>query len=347
MDIAPDDLAALLALLPRPMAWKDFLAEVLPAFQTPLVSANYAARVKTLVGQIESIDLADAGAPPRYLATTADLSVKLVGRLIEARSGTGESPYTLRGRLAILQRLCRLAVRRRVLALDPFDLRPMKSVVRVGRPRVKRTLNREEIGRLFEVLRGDVASRRGWALFAARRLLAMVATALGTGIRRNELLTLQVDDLDLDRRILRLVPRAAAGKGLKTEASGQPVGMPEALVPIIREWLEHRLDAPEGFPIDRACPWLFPKLDRSGPWLNGRTPTNPLGRLKAAGARAGLDNLTWHCLRRSMATLMEHFGAGRSSIQRQLRHTDVETTSNHYLASDEANIAAAVKDIRF
>ena len=42
---------------------------------------------------------------------------------------------------------------------------------------------------------------------------------------------------------------------------------------------------------------------------------------------------------------MERHGAGRSQIQRQLRHTDAETTESFYIKQVEEGIAEAVRDI--
>ena len=336
----------MLDFIPRPIAWDRFKAEILPAFSANVVSVNHRKKVLRVVGEIEAIDLSGPGEPPRRIGSTADLSLDLVARYIAARPA-GESPYTLRDRLMVVQHLCNLAVQFRWLAVSPFAVRPIRRLVRVGEPRDKRALSRDELRRLFDVLKGDVERKRGWALWRARRLYAAAAIVAYTGIRRNELLLLHVSDVDLDARVIQLVPRAPKGMGLKTPGSAKPVGMPSALVPIVRDWLAHRLDAPRGVDIDIFCPWMVPNCRRSGPWLSGRRELTPLGRLQAAGSRAGVPDVTWQALRRSLATLMEFTGAGEAMIQRQLRHSDPSVTRKHYRRADERNIADVMRDVSF
>jgi integrase len=339
-------LAELLKLLPQPMPWGNFKELVLPAFTAPLVCASYAARVRQVIGQVEALNLAGDGEPERHIASTADLTPLLVSRFVAALP-PGWSPFTVRDRLMCLSRLCELAVEARCLMVNPFHFRPIRRIVRVGKPRDQRALSRDEVRRMFEVLRGDVERSKGWRQWKARRLLAAFALVALTGIRRNELLLMHVADVDMEARVIRLVGRAPFGKGLKTEGSAKPVGMPLALVPIVGDWLEHRLEAPAGYPIDAACPWMIPNCRRTGPWTGGRQDLTPLGRLQAVGRRAGVPDVTWRALRRSLATRMEHCGAGGSMIQRQLRHSDPETTRRHYIKADEAAIAEAMRDVDF
>ena len=151
----------------------------------------------------------------------------------------------------------------------------------------------------------------GWAGWKARRLLVAFSVAIYTGLRMRELFTLQISDIDLDAYIIRLTPRGAHGKGLKSDGSAKPVGMPTALVPILESWLSHRLDHPAGMTIDLKCPWLIPTCSRKGPWTTGRSKARPLGRLKAIARRAGIpDSVNWQMCRRSLATAMEGSGAG-------------------------------------
>jgi integrase len=339
-------LSDLLALLPHPIPWEQFKAEILPSWTPPLVSPQRSQDVKRVIREIETINLAADGAEPRCIDSTADLSATLLARYVASRPA-GESPYTLRCRLTTLQTICNRALARRYLAISPFAETRIRQIVRVGKPRRKRALSLEETRRLLLILHQDVERRVGWQKWKSRRLLVAVVVALHAGLRRTELLTLRVADLDLSARVIRLVPRGLRGQGLKTEASAKPVGMPLALIPLIQEWLDHRLDAPAGWPIDPACPWLIPTCSRRGPWLHGKAKGRPLGRLKAVGRRAGAPDVTWQMLRRTCATMMEAAGAGRSQIQRQLRHTTPETTEVYYIQADETNIAAAVRDLTF
>jgi integrase len=342
-------LGASLALIadaaPKPVPWDRFLLEVLPDFSPPFVSPGRAGDVRRVIRELGVINLAAEGQAPRFIETTYDLNTILIGRYIASRPR--ESPFTLRCRLMTIKTVINRALARGYLVLSPFADHPIRRLVRTGKPQNKRALTPDEVRRLFEVLRADVQRKKGWAGWKARRLLAAVAVAIGTGIRRNELLTLHVEDVDLEARVIRLEPRGPRGMGLKSEGSSKPVGMPVALVPIVREWLEWRLAGPAGFPIDADCRFLIPTCSRLGPWLHGTTSKRPNGRLKAAGRRAGIPDICWQLLRRTLATLMERSGAGRSQIQRQLRHSDAEVTEAHYIKQDEDGIAEAVQDVWF
>jgi len=340
-------LAELVKLLPRPMAWPEFKALILPAFTRPLVCGQYEGKVRRVLEQVEALDLAGDGGPGRRIATTADLSPALVLKFVESMPASW-SPLTARDRLAVLRRLCRLAVDYRVLAVDPFAIRPIRKIIRVGRPRDRRALSRDELLRMHAVLSADVERTKGWRRWRARRLMVAFSLVALAGLRRNEMLLLHAEDVDLEARVIRLTPRAALGKGLKTEESAKPVGMPLALVEVLRPWLErHRLEAPAGYPIDPGCPWMVPNCRRAGPWTGGRQDLTPLGRLQEAGRRAGVPDVTWRALRRSLATLMEFRGAGEAAIQRQLRHVEPETSREHYRLADERNIAEVMRDVSF
>ena len=71
-------------------------------------------------------------------------------------------------------------------------------------------------------MRSDCREKEGWAQWPARRLYGLTATAAYTGLRAKEAQLLHVEDLDLDRGLINLVPRTPTGL-LKTDASAQPV----------------------------------------------------------------------------------------------------------------------------
>src|SRR5208337_3391992 len=114
------------------------------------------------------------------------------------------------------------------------------------------------------------------------------------------------DEIRLEARFIALTDRGRdGGYRLKTPGSEQPVPIPEALVPILTDWLSHRLDAPVDFPIPLDFPWLFPTLNRRSNWTSGPPGTKPVQRLQAVGKRAGVEGLTLLALRHSWATHAE------------------------------------------
>ena len=134
---------------------------------------------------------------------------------------------------------------------------------------------------------------------------------------------------------------------MKTEMSSQPVPMPTALVPILEEWMGHRLDIPEPPAVSVPdCPFLFPNVTRTNAWTGGPWGFRPIDQLKAAGERAGVQDFTFLSLRHSYATHAESWGLSAPMIQRVLRHTTVRT-QQHYRHADVANMRAAVDGIDF
>jgi len=271
--------------------------------------------------------------------TTADLTPNLVARFIEARP-PGQSPRTLHTVLRCLRAACNQAVVNGVLRVSPFTSRRVSAWVgRLGPPTQKKHYSREEIRRVLTLLAADVESTAGWAQWRSRRLQALVAGIAYTGLRKSEALFLHAADIHLEARFVALTDRGrAGGKRLKTEGSEQPVPIPDALLPILADWLSHRLDAPADFPIPLDCPWLFPTLNRRSNWTGGPRGAKPLDRLHQVAARAGVEGMTFLSLRHSWATHAEYQGYGPALIQRILRHTTEQTAAKWYRHADLPNL---------
>lgn len=326
----------ILSVQPSPIAWARFKAEFLALYTEGLAARSTRAKLEQVLRLVDALGV----------RTTADLTPELVARFLASRPPS-QSPHTARGLLMQLRTICSYAESRRHLTISPFRLRKVSQWVRVGAPLHRRAATLDEIHRLLELLRKDAEARQAWAGWRARRLYAVVTLVAYTGLRKGEALNLHVEDLDLAAGVVHLVERA--GRKLKTAASARPVPLPPAAVPALKEWLDHRLDAPRGYPMPpaSAIPWLFPTCDRKAPWIHGSPTSKAVARLKAAGARIGSPDITFQMLRRSLATHLEHFGAGPAMIQRILRHTSSQVTEAHYRRADLANMADAVKDVRF
>lgn len=303
------------------------------------------------------------------LATTADLTTSAVARFVASRPA-GEHPNTTYGLLSYLRAACAIAEGEGWVRVSPFRTR--RRWTRRVAPTPPAHHSREDLARVLDLARADVAEKSGWARWRARRTLCLLATVAFTGIRRNEALYLRVEVLDLGRRILLI--NARVGNRLKTEAAAAPVPIPDALAPTLAGWLEHRGDPPaapdgglpswlhvagvkppgvirSGGPADGDTPqdvaWLFPNCYGTGPWTGGSPGFKPLDRLKALGRRAGLKApLTFQSLRHSWATHAETWGLNDAQIQRVLRHTNLRTQW-HYRHADLANLRSAVGSIDF
>jgi integrase len=123
--------------------------------------------------------------------------------------------------------------------------------------------------------------------------------------------------------------------GLKTAGSEAPIGLPDALLAVLRDWKQHQ-----------RCRWVFPNAD-GNPWTSGGPGYKHLDHLKALATRAGVKHATWKMFRHSLNTHgKQWFGLSKEQMQVQLRHED-EETQHHYDHADLANLRAAVKDIDF
>jgi integrase/recombinase XerC len=142
--------------------------------------------------------------------------------------------------------------------------------------------------------------------------LALVACALGGGMRREELATVEAEALSDDGRHLRFV-----GKGRKEVV--QP--LPEWAAADVRAWLEVR----RRFPL--TCKTMFVKVDPRCRRLVDRplTPWEVWKLVRDLQQGAGLPSFSPHDLRRTFASaLIEQEGLDKAKTL--MRHENVATT---------------------
>jgi integron integrase len=206
----------------------------------------------------------------------------------------------------------------------------------IGRPtptrRIPSVLTAAEVQRVLDLMDGE---------------LGLVARLLyGTGMRRNEALSLRVKDLDFDRRVI--VVRN--GKGGKDRV----VMLPRSLEQLLRDQLarSHRLWAADraaqrtGVYLPHALESKYPRANQSWAWhwvfpspnlaVDPRTGVERrhhmfeqrLQRaLKNAVRLAGIQKpVSVHTLRHSFATHLLQGGTDIRTVQELLGHSDVSTT---------------------
>ena len=196
--------------------------------------------------------------------------------------------------------------------LVPAGIDPCRSVARYPARRRERFLTDAEFDRLGRAL--AEAEARGGASPAA---VAAIRLLMLTGCRKNEILTLRREDVDLDAGALRLTD---AKTGPRT--APLPAAAAEVLAGL-----------PRG-PGDN--PWVFP----------GRKPGARLrdvdGAWRTVRARAGLDDVRLHDLRHSYASRALALGESLPVIGRLLGHSRIETTARYaHLARESVREAAA------
>jgi integrase len=141
-----------------------------------------------------------------------------------------------------------------------------------------------------------------------------------TGLRAGELLGLQVDDLDFERRLILI--RRSVNRGqtqsVKSKASKKPLPMPEALAHILEGYLKTRQQNSEG--------WLF---------LNNRNRPYSADKIVMLKLWPILDQLKiprcgLHAFRHFHSTMLLELGAAPQVAQAQMRHSDPRITLEVY-----------------
>jgi len=208
------------------------------------------------------------------------------------------SPRSQARALSAIRSLHALLVRERLAPADPTD---EIDAPRPGR-RLPSLLSREEV----EALLAQPDPRRA----PGRRDRAMLELLYATGLRVSELVSLELNDVNLETRVL-----IARGKGSKERLV--PVGAPAAEA--VKAYLfgardvllrgrrsKHLFVTPRGGPMTRQG---FAKIvDRCA---------------RAAGIRRRISP---HKLRHSFATHLLEGGADLRAVQAMLGHADVSTT---------------------
>ena len=151
---------------------------------------------------------------------------------------------------------------------------------------------------------------------------ALVILLLSTGIRRTEVVTITLDDLDLEQRQVLI-----RGKGGKQRV----VPLTEQAVEAIEEYLKCR--------VKTKSRHLFVSTT-GGHAIQGRIVNRILNRILR---RAGMEGqgITPHKLRHTFATHLIRSGADIRTVQELLGHADIQTTAR-YLHSDTRTKQLAV-----
>ena len=210
--------------------------------------------------------------------------------------------------LAVLSAMFRLA---EAWDLAPPGRNPCRGVRRYKEKPRERFLSRDEYRRFGRVLaEAEKDGSENPVAVAAIRLLLL------TGCRKNEILSLQWDDVDRVTGELRL-------KDTKSGARRVP------LTPAVEAVLS-------GIPRSDDSSWVIP----------GRRPDRRLGAIHQVWmrlrARAGLDDVRLHDLRHAYASRALALGAGLPMIGRLLGHATVSATARYaHLSRDSEKASAA------
>lgn len=225
-------------------------------------------------------------------------------------------PRTIKSHFSAIRSLCSWLMDSGAIAANPAsDVR----IPKLDRPE-RHTLTEPEVRAIIAACRRLHPERR--RLMAAAMLNVLCCTA----IRRSELLSLRVTDVDLAQRVLTV----RHGKGDKRRR----VLMPAECVQTLSEWIAER---------DRMKPrhnhlWAITISRRAG----NHTLRQILDALKQIADLPATSRVQPHVLRRAGATHMHRSGMDLRSIQSILGHSDLATTTI-YLFTEEDRLRETVE----
>jgi len=168
-------------------------------------------------------------------------------------------------------------------------------------------------------------------------LRAVIAVAIGTGLRRGELLALHWSDVTLDarrltvHRSLETVNGVTRTKPPKTARSARTIALPSFVADILREE-HHGRELREARGIKpNGGDWVFARADGS-PWEPGAFSLAFARFVKSAK----LPHVRFHDLRHSFGTLALASGVDLQTVSRALGHESTAITSRIYLHAIES-----------
>lgn len=158
--------------------------------------------------------------------------------------------------------------------------------------------------------------------FFGLRNYAIMAVFFSTGIRKNELLNLTVQDVNITTDWLRI----ASGKGNKERFV--PIG--RTLRKTLLEYLRRREEFLQGI----SCLWLFPSRNKGKLTSSG---INVIFQRLKKDLKLGGEKVSCHSWRHTFAKTFLMNGGDLISLQAILGHSDIQTTRG-YLALNDSEI---------
>lgn len=192
--------------------------------------------------------------------------------------------------------------------------------------------------------RALTSEEQQWILNTPHRAQTAAMIMMLAGLRRGELIPLQVCDIDLTAGIIRVDKSVSmvngqpvTKRGGKTAAATRCVEIPNLLVCYLRDKLAGKS------PFDLVCTdtkgRLLSEIAFKRMWdsylldLNlkyGTFTTKPKSKFQPSGVPMVIPRITPHMLRHTCATNMILAGMDAVTVKEQLGHTDIQTTLNIY-----------------
>lgn len=229
----------------------------------------------------------------------------------------GYAPATINLRLAAVRRIAYEAADAGLLSPElAAGIRRVRGVRRIG-VRLGNWLTPEQGRRLLECSPPSTAREM--------RDRAMVAMAIGCGLRRAELLALRIESIQQREEHWVIADLIGKGRHLRT-------------VPI-PTWVKNSVDAWTAAAAITHGP-VFRAINKAGRvWGDGLSPKVLWDVVRSAAARAGIDKLAPHDRRRTCARLCHLAGGELDQIQFLLGHVSIQTTERYLGCKQKLRIA--------
>lgn len=206
---------------------------------------------------------------------------------------------------------------------DLIDVNPTATIKVPGARKLRTEVYTDAEADLMLAWAGDLPGKRG------RVGYAVLATLRWTGLRRNEVSMLRLDQVDLESRRISLV-----GKGDKARIV--PIAPP--LVPILDDYLTSLRPALA----KSAFFFVNPSAQHGGRYEGRYGPATVAKLVQRAGTGAGVSGRHFpHRWRHSYATALLRRGVDIHVVQRLLGHSNIATTTR-YLHLSDADLTDAV-----
>lgn len=296
----------------NPVTWREFTRRILVIYAGPAHATRTARKMRATLHLVAALT---------GINTLDQLDTELAARFVAGRAETVRA-NTLRADLSYLAAAAQIALEEGWLQRVPRWKRVRPRPSPIVPPRVHPIA---DVARVLELLQSRSATWSG------ARLFALAATAAYTGLRRDELLWLQTEDVDLTTSLLRVQDR----RRLKTLASAATVPIPPELAQICAAWLPQC-----------GSKWLFPGLrKRDRPWIGGANGERPCDRLRQTAEELGIPGFTLASLRHTFATwARRRWGLSGIQLMDVLRHTSPRTQA--WYVHDEPDPTALVRSVQ-
>ncbi len=220
---------------------------------------------------------------------------------------------TLLGNYNSLSSFFAWCVRKNLIVKSPLENIPRPKLAQS----LPKSLTKKQALQLFESVQMlAVPKTYSPRMFHKRRDIAIFAMFLFTGLRRQELINLKLDDVNFNEDIITV----HAGKGNK-----------DRIIPMsfeLKRYLQHYIKEREVNEV--LSPYFFTTVKYQGS-LGVRTLTRLFERVKQA---SGIQ-FSAHQLRHTFATMMAQSKCDIYALSKMMGHSDIKTTTIYLSASTE------------